>query len=456
MANGTTYRRGSVFGALLLIAIGSLFLYANLNPEFSAWPVVAKYWPVVIIFWGLGKLVDYLLLRGTPQAAAATRISGGDIVGLIFLIILGTAFTKGVEHGFRGGPIVIGDEDIGCLFGNQYEFTEELQQELPPSTTLTLNNLRGDVTVTAAAGNQFHLLGTKTVCAASEAEARKRADRVVPVLEGSGQDYNFHWDTEAGVTDLVSVNLEVQVPHSTNLKLSGRRGDYSISGIQGEVSLELERGDATLNSIDGAVRLQIRRGSVNVADVRGNVEVEGRGDEVVIRNTTGAATLVGEFYGPIQLAHIAGPASFRSRRTNLSAARIDDQLTVDSGLLTLRGVPGDATLLTRDKEIEFEEVGGQIRIENRNGRVVIRSSKPPTSPIEVQNERGTIELVLPDGSGFQISASARNGEIETDFEGLKVEEEHGGDHSLTGTAGTGRASIRLSTSHGTIYIRRRG
>jgi DUF4097 and DUF4098 domain-containing protein YvlB len=186
------------------------------------------------------------------------------------------------------------------------------------------------------------------------------------------------------------------------------------------------------------------------------VEVEGRGDEVVIRDVAGAATLEGEFYGPIHFTHIAGPASFRSRRTNFTAARIDDQMTVDSGMLSLRGVPGDVTLLTRDKEIEFEEVAGQIRIENRNGGVVVRSSKPPASPIDVDNSRGTIELVLPGGSGFQISASARNGEIETDFEGLQVEEERGGDQSLTGTAGTARTSIRLSTSHGTIYIRRRG
>jgi DUF4097 and DUF4098 domain-containing protein YvlB len=74
----------------------------------------------------------------------------------------------------------------------------------------------------------------------------------------------------------------------------------------------------------------------------------------------------------------------------------------------------------------------------------------------VENSRGSIELVLPNGSGFQISANARNGDIETNFEGLQVEEERGGDHSLTGTAGTPRTSIRLNTSHGTIYIRRSG
>src|SRR3989304_2744291 len=71
MSNG--YRRGSVFGALMLIGIGGLFLYANLHPDFSAWALLAKYWPVLIIFWGLGELVDYLMLRGSAAGGAGRR-----------------------------------------------------------------------------------------------------------------------------------------------------------------------------------------------------------------------------------------------------------------------------------------------------------------------------------------------------------------------------------------------
>jgi hypothetical protein len=296
MANGSAYRRGSVFGALLLIAIGGLFLYANLHPEFSALAVVARYWPVLIIFWGLGKLMDYLMLRGRPEAVAATRITGGDIVGLIFLIILGTAFTKAVEHGWRSGPIIIGDEEVACLFGNNYDFTEELRQEITPPITLTLNNLRGDVTLTVGSEDQIHLLGRKTVCAPSEAEAQELAGRVLPVLEESADGYNFHWEEESGTTGLMTAALEVQVPRQMNLRLSGRSGELQVSGVQGEVSVELERGNALVHDIMGGVRVQIRSGDVNVSDVVGNIEIEGRGDEVLIRDSSGGVSLEGEFY----------------------------------------------------------------------------------------------------------------------------------------------------------------
>jgi LiaI-LiaF-like transmembrane region len=56
--NGYTHRRGSIFWALTLIAVGSLFLYHNFDPSIRPWHLIAKFWPVLIIFWGLSKLID--------------------------------------------------------------------------------------------------------------------------------------------------------------------------------------------------------------------------------------------------------------------------------------------------------------------------------------------------------------------------------------------------------------
>lgn len=459
MSNGVVYRRGSVFGALLLIAIGGLFLYANLHPEFTPWPIIATYWPVLIIFWGLSRLVDYLVLRGTPEAALVTRLGAGDIIGLIFLLLIGSALSQVVERGWwKGGPLIIGDEEIGCLFGSQFEYSDELEQAVTAPGRLAVANHRGDVTVTSGAENQIRIKVVKQICASSETEGQDLARKIVPVLEPDGQGYEFRWDTPSGSTGLWSAKLEVQVPKALGLKLSGRRGDVEVSGLEGSVDLNLGRGDARLEKLGGDVRVEIRRGSVRVAEVRGSVSIGGRGDEISIEKTGGGAKVEGEYYGPIHLAEIAGPARFDSRRTTFTAARIEGSLTVDSGDLTLRGVPGDVTLLTRDKEIEVEGVTGQLRISNRNGRVVVRAAKPPTAPIEVDNERGSIELLLPASSGFQLTASARKGDIESEFAGLTStrDRDHGPDETLSGAVGDARASIRLTTSYGTISIRRSG
>lgn len=456
MSNGTSYRRGSVFGALLLIAVGTLFLYANLTPGFSAWPFVARYWPILIIFWGLSKLTDYLMLRGTPEAARAARINAGDLIGLFFLLLIGSVFSAAVNRGVPHGVINIDGEELGCLFGEQFEYTEEMTREMVPDTTLSIDNDRGDLAVTAIDGAQLHLQAHKVICASNEEEARRLSARLVPSLDDRAGGVNFRWETPGGSPGLVSADITLEVPRALSLRATGKNGDVTLTGLKGDAHIEWAHGDAAITDVGGSVNLQMRGGSATVSDVRGNVTVEGRGDDVTIRTVTGDAAIKGEFYGPLVLAAIDGAARFDSRRTNFSAQRIGGEMTVDGDNFRLRGVAGDVSLVTRNKEIETEGVTGAIRIENKNGRVVIRSSQPPGGPIEVQNDREAIELVLPAASSFQLSATARKGEVETDFKELERQEQSGGTETLSGSVGGGRTTIRLNTSYGTISVRRSG
>jgi len=90
MANGAPRTRGSLTGALLLIAIGGMFLYANLRPEWNPWPIISRYWPVLLIVLGLGKLFDALRsgrASGAPGAAPAPR-RGGETFAILLLVLL--------------------------------------------------------------------------------------------------------------------------------------------------------------------------------------------------------------------------------------------------------------------------------------------------------------------------------------------------------------------------------
>lgn len=93
MANGSRIQRGSTVGAIVLITVGGLFLYANLDPDFNPWPLLARYWPVLLILWGLFKLVNFVRFRNDPEAASQTRLTGGEIFSLIFLLVLGSLFS---------------------------------------------------------------------------------------------------------------------------------------------------------------------------------------------------------------------------------------------------------------------------------------------------------------------------------------------------------------------------
>ncbi len=53
-------RKASPTGAIILIVIGVIFLMAHFIPNMDPWPLFARYWPLILIFVGLGSLIDYL------------------------------------------------------------------------------------------------------------------------------------------------------------------------------------------------------------------------------------------------------------------------------------------------------------------------------------------------------------------------------------------------------------
>ncbi len=93
MANGGQRSRGPLTGALLLIAVGAIFMYANLRPDWNPWPVISRYWPVLLIVLGLGKLVDAMVanrsgaIRGAPGAVPAPR-HRGEIFAILLVVFL--------------------------------------------------------------------------------------------------------------------------------------------------------------------------------------------------------------------------------------------------------------------------------------------------------------------------------------------------------------------------------
>jgi len=81
-------RRNSVVFPLLLIGIGVMFLLMRWMQDFEPWPVLWRYWPLLLILIGLGMFWDSAQRRRDPQAAPAFPI-GSAIGTLLFLLIMG-------------------------------------------------------------------------------------------------------------------------------------------------------------------------------------------------------------------------------------------------------------------------------------------------------------------------------------------------------------------------------
>jgi hypothetical protein len=109
MAQNCFRRRGSIGGALIVIAIGIFFLVINLHPDLDAGSIVRRYWPVLLIAIGVGYMWDALMDRKYSEPGAPRHHSGAPIAVLIILIFFGIA----VWQGRKSRPVLHQTQDVG-------------------------------------------------------------------------------------------------------------------------------------------------------------------------------------------------------------------------------------------------------------------------------------------------------------------------------------------------------
>jgi Toastrack DUF4097/LiaI-LiaF-like transmembrane region len=455
----STYRhhRGSIFWALTLITIGALFLYQNFNPAVRPWYLIAKYWPVLIIFWGLSKLNDYFYAKSHPEAAPRPLFSAGEVVLLIVVLIVGSVLSRTLLRPWSEWPSVMGmsDQQFAEIFFNSYTFTQRVSQDVEGSPHLLVVNRRGNVDIRGSDQKNIGGVVQETVWAENESAARKIADRLQFHFAQNGGQYELasNLDSLPSSGRTVRLDMDIRAPQATAAEVTVDDGDVAVSGMKGNQTLTTRRGDVQANDIEGVLRIHKSRGTTSVSKIDGSVEIEGRGGDIGVRDVTGSVTVEGNFSGATRFEDVAQTLRFNSSRTSLTTQKLTGNLSMDMGNLTANGVGGPFELSTRDKDIVLENFKMNVKIVNSNGDVHLRSTTPPTHSIEVDIKKGDITLSLPATSSFQVDAVSHNGDVSCDFPGLKVSNQPPMP-AIRGTYGNNGPTIRLSSTYGNIHLLR--
>ena len=72
---GFPRRRHSLAGPVILIALGLIFLVWNFKPGADPWWIVWHYWPLILIFVGIGKIWDSYWEKDHPEGSAISGVS---------------------------------------------------------------------------------------------------------------------------------------------------------------------------------------------------------------------------------------------------------------------------------------------------------------------------------------------------------------------------------------------
>jgi hypothetical protein len=96
-------------------------------------------------------------------------------------------------------------------------------------------------------------------------------------------------------------------------------------------------------------------------------------------------------------------------------------------------------------------VSNDVHLQNENGAVEVHVNK--IGNLEISNAKGDIHVFVPEKAAFQLNAQAQDGEIQTDFDELKIDK--GENRAMaSGSVGNGGPHVVLNNEHGTIEIRK--
>ena len=454
MANGSPIqpRSSGLFSGVVLIALGLLMMLWRYE-HIGLGGILRHWWPLIFIVWGIVKFYE----RTVAQRQG--RTSGWITAGEIFLVV-GVFCIVGVviivdlvrenidRHGGWGKIVEVG--------GDVFNYDLDVPPlSVPPNARVQINIPRGDLTIHSSDEGKLSVSGKKTVRAWNEEAASKIADNLKLDVSKDGDTYVVRPSDQGD--GRFGFDLEVGVPKKADLNVKSGKGNIHVSDIASSLAVANEKGNIEISDTGGSVTVETQDGDTTVTDTKGDVKITGKGGEISVTTASGGFTVNGDFYGPIRAEKIAKGVRLIDRHTDFTLTQLTGHMEIGSGNFEVVDAPGSLTLRTSSKDVNIENPGGKVTVDNRNGNVQVRYSVAPKDDIQVNNSSSEITLSLPGNSSFEIQADCHSCDIDSDFSSssLTKTSTKNGDTHLEGKYGSGRPiKIILRTSYGAIAIRK--
>ena len=443
--------RGSIFTGLLLILLGAVLLLSRFHPEFGLAHLLYRYWPVLFIVWGCAKLVDYFL-AGWAGDTRPPLLTGSEAAVLALLVVV-LAGAAALEWLPRVMPNLSSKTE---MFESKADQSQSLPSvALPPGSPVRIAVPAGSFTVRGSDSQEMRVSADEQAAGTSERAARMRLSGVQLGVDHSSKEYFLRVSGVDAGDRAVHLNLDIELPRHTPLTLQTGAGDITVSDIMGSVTAETGAGDIDIHDCQGNVAATIATGDAHIADIQGNVALNGHGDDVDINDITGNASAAGSYTGTVVFRNVTGNTQYAETRTSLVLANLSGRMEADSENLKITDVNGPLKVATKDKDVNIENVHGPLDVSNTRGDINVLFDRAPDKPIALANETGDVTLTLPENASFQISAVAGSGEVDSDFSGSSLQINNGDNSGkMTGSIGQNGPKITITTSYGTIQLRK--
>src|SRR5881296_3636798 len=256
---------------------------------------------------------------------------------------------------------------------------------VPAGATLSVNNFGGGITVHGWSENRLKVHG----------ETGRRGRVEVSLV---GNTVVIKTGSREGAPSVI--DLDITVPQSMALTLSGTYADINVDGVQGAISAETVNGEVNVRGGKGNITLHSIQGSVTLADASGRIEVNSVNEN-------------------IELTNVSGEIKVETTNGGIMMTGIQSS-SVDAGTI--------------------------------NGDVVYEGTVTDGGSYSFGSHNGDISVSIPERANVTVTTATANGDIDASFT-LPLTGTTG-KHRKTFKIGSGSARMELESFQGDIQMRR--
>jgi DUF4097 and DUF4098 domain-containing protein YvlB len=274
----------------------------------------------------------------------------------------------------------------------------DLTHAAKPTAHIEINNVKGEVNVTAWDRNEVHV-GGQLGSGAQPLAIEGDTDNLVIKVQAQGKDGWRDWGGDKSMSDST---LDINVPRAASLKIDVVSAPVSTDGTNG--------GEININSVSGRVRINAQTPALSVITVSGTVAFSGKAMQAKLQ------TVSGDILAP-SLGHTV------------------DLQTV-SGHIQAGGGPW--------QDLNLSTVSGDVQL---------AGSLAAGGKMSIDSMSGDLQLQFPASLSSSVHAATFSGDLRTDF-GTPHQPEHGPGTTLDTVAGAGDGKISIETFSGDLRIRK--